>query len=192
MKAYEQPSDHDKSQLVSLVEAAKCGRRQAFDQLVRLYQQRVQAIAFRRLRNQAEAQELCQEVFMQALSKLHQLRDPRRFGGWLRTIAVRMAINRAARRGPMIPVATGEFEARCVEHETPLGRALAREREDQLRAGLGRLRTLDRDTLVAFYFQGHSIVEMSDEFDSPVGTIKRRLHVARNRLAKELEAMAPA
>jgi RNA polymerase sigma-70 factor (ECF subfamily) len=31
---------------------------------------------------------------------------------------------------------------------------------------------------------------MSDEFDAPLGTIKRRLHVARHRLAKEVEPMA--
>ena len=192
MTVNEQQSDDRKSQLVSLVRAAERGQRQAFDQLVEQYQERVQAIAFRRLGNRAQAQELCQEVFMQALLKLHQLRDPRCFGGWLQTIAVRMAINWAGRRGPTIPAGLGEFEARCVEYETALGRVLAREREDQLQAGLGRLRSLDRETLVAFYFRGRSIVEMSDEFDSPVGTIKRRLHVARNRLAKELEAMAPA
>ena len=45
---------------------------------------------------------------------------------------------------------------------------------------------MDRETLVAFYVNGQSLVEMSDRFDSPVGTIKRRLHVARKRLAKEL------
>ena len=50
---------------------------------------------------------------------------------------------------------------------------------------------MDRDTLVAFYVNGQSLVEMSDRFDSPVGTIKRRLHVARKRLAKELAAIAP-
>jgi RNA polymerase sigma-70 factor (ECF subfamily) len=33
---------------------------------------------------------------------------------------------------------------------------------------------------------------MSDEFDAPVGTIKRRLHVARKRLAAELSELAPA
>ena len=49
--------------------------------------------------------------------------------------------------------------------------------------------TLDRSTLVAFYIQGQSLVEMSDEFSAPVGTIKRRLHVARKRLAKELECL---
>jgi RNA polymerase sigma-70 factor, ECF subfamily len=50
---------------------------------------------------------------------------------------------------------------------------------------------MDRETLVAFYVKGRSRVEMSDQFDSPVGTIKRRLHVARKRLAKELSAIAP-
>jgi RNA polymerase sigma-70 factor (ECF subfamily) len=51
---------------------------------------------------------------------------------------------------------------------------------------------MDRETLMAFYFDGRSLLEMSDQFKTPVGTIKRRLHVARKRLAKELEALAPA
>ena len=61
---------------------------------------------------------------------------------------------------------------------------LAREREAQVHVGLERLCALDRDTLVAFYFNGRSLVEMSREFHAPVGTVKRRLHVARKRLAK--------
>ena len=48
---------------------------------------------------------------------------------------------------------------------------------------------VDRSTLVAFYLEGQSLIEMSDEFSAPIGTIKRRLHVARKRLAKELECM---
>jgi RNA polymerase sigma-70 factor (ECF subfamily) len=51
---------------------------------------------------------------------------------------------------------------------------------------------MDRETLEAFYFEGSSLLEMSRKFDTPVGTIKRRLHVARKRLAKELEALPPA
>ena len=51
---------------------------------------------------------------------------------------------------------------------------------------------LDRQTLVAFYFDGRTLLEMSDQFHSPLGTIKRRLHVARRRLAEELASLAPA
>jgi RNA polymerase sigma-70 factor (ECF subfamily) len=178
--------------LIRSVRAAQRGNREAFGRLVLRYQGAVYAIAFRRLAHDAEAKELCQEVFVQALRKIHQLRDPRCFGGWLRSIARRMAINRAIRRPPLVPAEPGAFEAACVEDQTPLGALLARERETQVRLGLGRLRAMDRDTLVAFYLDGRSLLEMSEKFDSPVGTIKRRLHVARKRLAKELQALAPA
>ncbi len=53
-------------------------------------------------------------------------------------------------------------------------------------------RDLDRETLTAFYIRGQSLIEMSDHFDAPVGTIKRRLHVARKRLSKEVEELMPA
>jgi RNA polymerase sigma-70 factor (ECF subfamily) len=51
---------------------------------------------------------------------------------------------------------------------------------------------VDRATLVAFYLRGRSLKQMSREFETPVGTIKRRLHVARNRLKKALERGAKA
>ena len=50
----------------------------------------------------------------------------------------------------------------------------------------------DRDTLVAFYVRGESLNEMSDSFAAPLGTIKRRLHVARKRLADEVRELAVA
>ena len=182
----------EKQQLVRLVQAARSGDRDAFDELFQRYQASVYSTVYRRLGNEAEAQELCQEVFIQAMRKIGQLQDPLCFGGWLRSIANRMAINRAVRSRPSVALESDRFEAKCVEHQTPLSQVLARERHDQLHVGLNRLTELDRDTLMAFYFRGRSLLEMSDEFESPVGTIKRRLHVARKRLAKELAAMASA
>jgi len=178
--------------LVAVVQSAQRGDREAFDRLLDRFESTVYAMCLRRLRNQADAQELCQEVFMQAVRKIGQLQDPRCFAGWLRAITVRMAINRAVRRRPVATVEPAVAADDCVEYETPLGRVLAHERRNQVRSGLGRLRRLDRETLEAFYFRGRSLLEMSDEFQSPVGTIKRRLHVARKRLAEELAELAPA
>jgi RNA polymerase sigma-70 factor (ECF subfamily) len=178
--------------LTAIVLAARDGDRQAFDELFSRYQRAVYLTALRRLGNEAEAQELVQEVFIQALRKIRQLENPVCFGGWLRSIAQRMAINRAVRSRSAVSLDAERTTCDLAEAQTPLGQILAQERADQVRDGLDRLADLDRDTLVAFYFQGRSLVEMSDQFDSPVGTIKRRLHVARKRLAKELAAMAPA
>ncbi len=182
----------EKQQLVGLVRAAQNGGRHAFEALFERYQRAVYVTVLRRLGNEAEAQELCQEVFIQAMRKIGQLRDPLCFGGWLRSIANRMAINRVVRTRPTLTLESDQTEPRYAEQETPLDEVLAQEQRDQVRVGLTRLSAMDRDTLVAFYFRGQSLVQMSDEFDSPVGTIKRRLHVARKRLAKELSALAPA
>lgn len=182
----------DKEQVTTLVRRAQAGDRAAFGELFGRYHRTISTAIYRRLGNEAETQEVCQEVFIQAMRKIHQLENPLCFGGWLRSVANRMAINRAMRARPTVSTEASRLEAECVEHETPLRQALARERRDCVRVGLDRLTDLDRDTLVAFYFEGHSLVEMSDQFNSPVGTIKRRLHVARKRLAKELEVLAPA
>jgi RNA polymerase sigma-70 factor (ECF subfamily) len=172
--------------LTETVLAAQRGDREAFGRLAERFQRVVYATVLRRLGNHAEAQELCQDVFIRALRKLDQLADPRCFAGWLRQIANRMAINRAVRRGPRAVFMTGNYGTDGVEYRTPLSAMLAREQAHRVRSGLKRLRALDRQTLEAFYFEGRSLREMSRKFDTPIGTIKRRLHVARKRLAKEL------
>lgn len=170
-----------------LVLRAQGGDRAAFGQLVERFQRLVFQVALRRLRDYGEAQELTQEVFVQAMRKLDQLREPERFGSWLKSIAVRMSINRAMRRRGPLAAEPAVMAMACVDEETPESRALRRERRGQLRAGLRRLRRLDRATLEAFYLDGRSLIEMSDSFQAPVGTIKRRLHVARKRLAEALQ-----
>ena len=61
-----------------LVRAAQAGDRDAFGELFERFQPTVYAIAMRRLRDHADAQELCQDVFVQAMLKIEQLRTLRR------------------------------------------------------------------------------------------------------------------
>lgn len=176
---------------LSIVLDAQSGDRIAFGELVRRFESTVYAIALRRLRNQAEASELTQDVFVQAMRKLNQLREPERFPGWLKRITVRLAINRAVRRPPVVSQDPVTLVTIDDETQSPLDDLMSGERADQLWGGLKRLRSLDRQTLVAFYFEGQSLIEMSDRFRSPVGTIKRRLHTARIRLREELAHLQP-
>lgn len=175
------------TEIAELVRAAQTGCAESFNELVRQFESSVFAVALRRLRNRTEAAELAQDVFFQAYRKLNQLREPERFAGWLKRITIRLAINRAVRRPPEQAQDPALFGGRSASVETPLESLLDGERADAVRGGIERLRELDRVTLLAFYFEGQSLVEMSDRFASPVGTIKRRLHTARIRLREELE-----
>ncbi len=177
-------------QTADLVRAAQAGNRDAFGELFERFQPTIMAIAMRRLSNANDAQELVQDVFIQAMTKIDQLRTPECFIGWLRQITVRMAINKSIRRAPSLAVEPEILEATITQDATPFDAALESERKDQVQEGLNRLRDMDRETLDAFYVQGQSLIEMADHFDAPIGTIKRRLHTARKRLAKEVEELA--
>jgi RNA polymerase sigma-70 factor (ECF subfamily) len=178
------------SEVLELVLQAREGDRTAFGALVERFQPTVYAVALARLRNPAEAQELAQEVFLHAMKKLPQLRDAQCFAGWLRQITVRMAINRLTRRGPLLKVESEVLENAEAAGTGPLDAMMKAEAAAELHKGLARLKPVDRATLEAFYIHGRSLKQMSREFETPVGTIKRRLHVARIRLKKQLERAA--
>jgi RNA polymerase sigma-70 factor (ECF subfamily) len=175
------------NEILKLVERAQAGDRTAYGELVERFQPAVYALSLARLRNANEAQELTQEVFIHAMTKLDQLRDPHCFLGWLRQITVRMAINRLTRRAPLWGTEQEILQNTPDEGVTPLDEMVRAEQRAELWVGLERLKPIDKDTLVAFYIRGRSLKQMSREFETPVGTIKRRLHVARNRLRQQLE-----
>ena len=179
------------NEITVLVERAKVGDREAYGELVVRFQNSVYAMALSRVRDPLEAQELAHDVFVHAMRKLPQLRDARCFAGWLRRITARMAINRLTRRGPLFgadPEVLGgvQAKARTAEEQYEVGEAVG-----QLKAGLAELKPLDRQTLEAFYLRGRSLKQMAKEFEVPTGTIKRRLHVARQRLKDVLEGIDP-
>ena len=144
-------------------------------------------VARNRLRNPTEAQELTQEVFLHGMRKLGQLRDAQCFAGWLRQITVRMAINRLTRRGPLQKAEPEVLDGALAAGASPLDSLIRSEQAGELYKALEQLKPVDRATLIAFYIRGRSLKQMSREFETPIGTIKRRLHVARNRLKKALE-----
>jgi len=107
--------EDETTSLEYLVEAAQAGDRDAFGELATRFEPMVYATAVRRLGNHSEAQELCQEVLVKAMQKLEQLKVPAAFGGWLRSITVRMAINRQVTGFQMPGLEIPEFKAKAIQ-----------------------------------------------------------------------------
>lgn len=179
------------TEVEALVLQAQTGDRSAYGELVTRFQGAVYAMALGRVRDPLEAQELAQEVFVHAMRKLPQLRDPRCFAGWLRRMTARMAINRLTRKAPMTGAEPETLENVEGRLSGPVEEIERTEAKAELHEGLKQLKALDRETLEAFYLRGRSLKQMSREFETPVGTIKRRLHVARLRLKAVLEGKGP-
>jgi len=191
--------------VLELVTLAKQGDRFARGELFLRYRTMVLSTTYKWMHNYGDAQELVQDVFLQAFRKLDQLHEPQYFGNWIRSITVRMCLNWRicdARRRTAATFGANIAENQrtrrnnlpvsfdtvvCGRTDAPDERMLQQERADYLHDAISRLCEMDRDALTARYFHYCSYVEMSVQFDVPLGTIKRRLHVARKRLTMELE-----
>jgi RNA polymerase sigma-70 factor (ECF subfamily) len=97
-----------------------------------------------------------------------------------------MAINRVTRRGPRAGIEPEMLDSVAARTTGPADEAERAEERAALRAGLRRLKAGDRATLEAFYLRGQSLKQMARTSGAPLGTIKRRLHVARKRLKDAL------
>ena len=171
-----------------LVRQAMNGDRNAFGKLYITFYGMVRAVAFSVIQNHATADDIAQEVFALALTRLDQLRTPAAFPGWLRTAAHHTAINWGIRKKVHYPLDACSFRLADCRVSEPVDSLIIDERREITRREVENLGTLDREALELFYFRGMSLLEMSSYLHAPVGTVKRRLHVARKRLANNLAA----
>lgn len=179
--------------LVQLVRAAQAGDADAFGILFEQFHECVFRVAKRLVKDDATADDVVADTFLKVMTRIGQLNEPAAFAGWLKTIATRQAQNVLSKRKRLIRgrrlVLHSELAAANVVADQPGPRKAAERAEmrELVNRQLRHLRELDRDTLEAFYLKEWSLRQMADEFGCPIGTIKRRLHVARKRLKESIE-----
>lgn len=171
-----------------LVRRAQAGDRAAFDRLARAYRGMTLAVAFARVHDREEAEDLAQDILLRAWSKLPTLKDPALFPAWLKTIALRTALNRATRRPPP-PVSLDEVaETRAVaaREGDPLARCLTQEHQRQVYAALRGMPADNRLTIVLHVCEGLTCPELAELFGVPLTTIEGRVHRAKAQLRRLL------
>src|ERR1051326_1142687 len=133
-----------------LVTAAQSGDRAAFGQLYERYSRMVHGILLARVPHNA-AEDLVQDVFLQALHKLASLRDVSRFGPWLAAIARSRAADFHRRAKPDCSLDTRPEEAEALEDSQ---RKIAIEEEIALLKVLRELPEVYREPLILRFVEG--------------------------------------
>ncbi|HUW57133.1 MAG TPA: sigma-70 family RNA polymerase sigma factor [Planctomycetota bacterium] len=171
----------------ALVAAALAEDPEAFSPIVARYQDAVFGVALARLGNFHDAEDVAQGAFVEAFKRLGNLKGPARLGAWLRSITIHRAIDHLRRRRE-----TAGIEDMDEIADRASSRGAGKDRQtlrDQVMDAVGRLSKTQRETTTLFYINGYSVEEVAGIQEVPVGTIKRRLHDAREKLKEEMLGM---
>jgi len=166
-----------------LISQTQHGDMSAAEELIRRYDSAVYATAIGISTDHHAAEDVTQETFVTAINQLSTLKDPARFGGWVLTIAKRLAIRTSTRQKRYSSL---ELEVE-VESSIPKEDHLCLDIEDiSLMKQVALLPEHERIVVLLKTFEGHSVVEIAHITDRPVGTVTKQLSRAYTRLRKQL------
>jgi RNA polymerase sigma-70 factor, ECF subfamily len=166
-----------------LVDRARTGDLEAFSALVERHRATVVRVAAR-LVGQHEAEDVAQDAFLRAYHRLSRFRGEASFRTWLLRITHNSAVDALARRGrdATEPADVLDDAPEPAGSRHPAARLEQDERLRRLEGKLRLLRDEHRTVLVLRDVEGLSYQEIADVTDTPVGSVKGRLHRARGEL----------
>lgn len=144
-------------------------------------------VAFSVLRHRQDAEDVAQEAFVKAYRAFHQLRDREKFRAWLVRMTWRLALDR--RRGDKRRIARDGRVDPAIESARQEHDLVARERAATLWAAIDDLPEKLRVVIVLANLEEHDLDEVARLLDLPLGTVKSRLFMARQRLKESLQWM---
>jgi RNA polymerase sigma-70 factor (ECF subfamily) len=165
-----------------LVSRALRGDEEAIEQLVRIASPAALAAARRVTGDAALAEDATQEAFLRAFRALGRFRPEASFRAWLRTIAVRCAIDVMRRRKPESPLPP---EPAALPEDS------RHEDADLLRAALASLSPLEREIMLAREIEGVDDRTIARRLDMTVTAVRVRVHRARRRVRHRFERERP-
>ena len=177
-----------------LITRAREGDEAAFRELLQRYERPVFNICLRMVRNREEAEDLSQDAFMKVFGMLERYNPAYAFSSWLFKITSNLCIDTIRKRKidtlPMdqpVQSEAGEF-ARQYESpgDDPERVYLKGEKMDQLTEAIGGLPPHYRVMIVLRHQQDLSYEEIAEVLDVPLGTVKARIHRAREMLKTRL------
>ena len=147
---------------------------------IQRYEAMAYAAVFRIVRNHALCEDICQDAFLRAHERIVSLRQPAAFAGWLRQIAVRMAIDEV-RRGTLAQLPEDQPDT-SPGPETAVETMEALER---FRAHVDALPQAQRAVIVLRDVEGFSTRETAEMLGITEGAVKMRLSRARATLIRQ-------
>lgn len=180
------------------IKMANQGKEQGFTFLYENTYKSKYYLALQYMKNKEAAEDVLQEAYLKAFSKLEKLKEPEAFEGWLGVIVANTAKNALAKKNPLLftDVAVndeGEEFTYDVEDEDPDNQpemAYTREETKELvHSMMDSLSEEQRMCILMFHIEGASITEIAQAMECSENTVKSRLNYGRKNLKIKAESM---
>lgn len=169
----------------SLIAAMAAGNMQALDELYARHAAGLLAFLQARLNNRQLAEEVLQDTMLAAWNNAANFRGDSSVKTWLLVIARNRAINTQRRQRPQLVDVDAVYD--LASSDTGPFEAVAREFDRlAVREALLHLRPDQREILILFFFQQLSGPEIAEVLNISVGTVKSRLHRAKEALRRTM------
>ena len=180
---------------IDLVKRAQRGDLQAYDELVKRYQERIYATVYHMTSNHEDANDLAQEAFIKAYSALKSFKGGSSFYTWLYRIAVNKTINFLKQRKNKFHLSLNDIDFNAehdpdlmalISDKTPTRDVALSELQKKLNEALLKLSEPHRMVVILHDVQGQSHDEIAEVMGCNIGTVRSRLFYARQQLQGHL------
>jgi RNA polymerase sigma-70 factor (ECF subfamily) len=183
--------DYPTAEEPQLVEWAKGGDLQAFEELVARYRDRAYLRAYSIMRNEDLAVDLSQNAWVKAWQRLAQFHGDASFATWLNRIVTNLCLDelRRQKRARMdsieeIEEATGPVENRMeIQEVDPMERIAREELRERIDAAMDKLSDNHRTVLVLYEYEQLEYKQIAEKMGTSIGTVMSRLFYARKKMA---------
>jgi RNA polymerase sigma-70 factor, ECF subfamily len=170
---------------------------QALLTLYHKYQRLVYSLALRVLKEEPEAQELLQEVFLHVWEKASMFdRERGSFDAWLVTLTHHRAIDvlrtrrykqRATEDRVDPDVLAGMSTENTILDRTGLTESIEKDEREKVRLAMEEISTEQKQVLELAYYEGYSQSEIAELLKIPLGTVKTRMRQGMIKLSRHLK-----
>ena len=169
---------------VQLLQDIRAGSRQAFDHFYELHIQFVFQIAFQLVREQAEAEDVCHDVFLEVLQKTTQYQPAKgSVKAWLAVKTRSRALDRLRKKKPLL---TDEWEQKMGKEESGADlKVLKQIEKDVLFDALKQIPSEQREAIYRSYYQEETHKEIAMTMQKPLGSVKSLIRYGLNNLRKQ-------
>ena len=185
------PAAIDASEDQQLVKRAQLGHLEAYDELIRRYQERIYATINHMTANHEDANDLAQETFIKAYQALKSFKGDSSFFTWVYRIAVNKTINFLKQRKNKTHMSLNDLDFNAehdpdlvalVSDKTPRRDVNLIELQEKLNGAMQKLSEIHRLVVTLHDVQGLSHEDISKIMGCNTGTVRSRLFYARQQL----------